>query len=189
MNHKMWLLTSLFGLGQMAYLQEDFTRAEIYFQQVLVLYKDFGNLKWIVWSTRQLGMIATHQGQIDRARPLFGDSQSLGQTQHFDDQFGDPSGDLAFIVGMGVLAKSQGSLILAARFLGAVEAVLESFFKSLYDGSQIECDRVTNQLRNELDEETFATAWAEGCKPTLEQALEEALVPCRQDAGENAEGV
>jgi hypothetical protein len=109
-------------------------------------------------------------------------SQSLGRKLPNGDGFGDPSGDLSFVLWMGTIAESQGQPVLAARFLGAVEGVLETFFKHLLDDlDQIEYERISEKVRAALDEATFTAAWAEGRKLNLEEALEEALAYCRQE--------
>lgn len=73
-----------------------------------------------------------------------------------------------------VILSMIGQLALAARFLGAVEAVLETFFKPLDDWDQKEYDLITGKLRA-LDETALTAAWAEGRKLNLEQAVAYAL--------------
>jgi hypothetical protein len=172
-------------LGELAYCQDDFTRAETYFQEAAVQYRDIGVLEGPVWITRMLACTILRQGQVRRAMQLFLDSQSLGRKLYFEKQ-GDPGGDLAFVLWMGSIAESLGQLGITARYLGAVEGVLETFFKPIDPFDQIEYDRLTGILRAGLDETTFTTAWVEGRKLTLEQALDEALAFCRleMNAGE-----
>jgi tetratricopeptide (TPR) repeat protein len=177
-NHKTFTAYSLVFLGQIAHLQEDFGRTETCCQEALELFNEMGMSDPIVWTYRTLGCCVIGQGQLDRARQLLLKSQSLGRKL----PNGDPSGDLAFVLWMGTIAESQGQLALAARFLGAVEAVLETFFKPLDIVDQIEYERLTGKLRGALDETALTAAWAEGRKLSLEAALEEALVYCRSGA-------
>jgi predicted ATPase/DNA-binding SARP family transcriptional activator len=188
-NYKQLLAYSIGRLGELTYYQDDFTQADTYIQEAVRLFHNMGSLEGIVWSTRMLACLVLRGGQARRARQLFLESQSLGRKLPSGDQFGDPGGDLAFVLWMGSVADSLSQSVLAARFLGAVEKVLETFFKPQEFFDQIEYDRLTGKLRSTLDEQTFAAAWAEGRKLTLEQALEEALTFCRQDTVENSTGM
>jgi predicted ATPase/class 3 adenylate cyclase len=180
-NDKAESIFALGVLGEIACFQEDFTRAESCCQEALALYDEIGILSTaVVWNSRMLGYFAARQGQNERARQFLLKSQSLGRKLPNGDGFGDPSGDLAFVLWMGTIAKSQGQPVLAARFLGAVEGVLETFFKDLDDLDQTEYERITSKVRAALDEPTFTAAWTEGRKLTLEQALEEALAFCHE---------
>jgi tetratricopeptide (TPR) repeat protein len=180
-NDKAESIFALGVLGEIACFQEDFTRAESCCQEALALYDEIGILSTaVVWNSRMLGYFAARQGQNERARQFLLKSQSLGRKLPNGDGFGDPSGDLAFVLWMGTIAESQGQPVLAARFLGAVEGVLETFFKDLDDLDQTEYERITSKVRAALDEPTFTAAWTEGRKLTLEQALEEALAFCHE---------
>jgi hypothetical protein len=88
-----------------------------------------------------------------------------------------------------VILSMIGQPALAARFLGAVEAVLETFFKPLDDFDRREYKRLTDKLRSKLDAAVFTAALAEGRELNLEQVLEEAQAFCRHEPVENAKGV
>jgi len=175
-NHKPASAFAFGLLGQIAHHQEDFSRAETCFLEAMALFNEIG-IRWspVVWISRMLGCCTARQGQIERARQLLLDSQSLGRKMPNGNQFGDPGGDLAFVLWMGSIAESRGQLVLAVRFLGAVEAVQETFFKTLDDFDQKEYERLTVKLRAALDEAAFTAAWAEGRKLDLEQAVALAL--------------
>jgi hypothetical protein len=62
----------------------------------------------------------------------------------------------------------------AARFCGAASVVGLSYPRvSPFD--QIEYDHIVAAIRAQLDEATFAAAWAEGRQMTLDEAIAEAL--------------
>jgi predicted ATPase len=177
---KWWIYSLLSSLGLIVYFQGDYPQAETCYREALSLSREKDDIAQIVWCTRMLGGILARQGDIPRARQLFLESQSLGRKIKYGDLYGDPSGDLAFILWMGGLAEILKRFELAARFLGAVEAILETFFTPLRGHDQWEYERITSLVRARLDETTFTTAWTEGRKLTLEQALEEALAFCRE---------
>jgi tetratricopeptide (TPR) repeat protein len=180
-NRKNIMVLSIQWLGYTAYLQEDYAQSEIYFQQALVINKELGILEGVVWIKRLLGCINFHLGYIPKARQFFLESQFMGRKLSTGDKRGNPGGDLSFVIWMGVLAASIGRPLLSARFLGAVEAILETFFKPLDDQDKREYDLLVGKLRSTLDAATFTSAWAEGRKLSLEEVLEEALVFCREE--------
>jgi len=67
-----------------------------------------------------------------------------------------------------------GELIQAGWLLRVVEDQFEGFFKPLDIWDQAEFDRITGEVRRQLDETTFKSAWASGRQLTLEQAIAEA---------------
>jgi hypothetical protein len=146
----------------------------------LTLFNEIGILDPIVWTYRTLGCALVRQGAIARARQILLKSQSMGRKISNGDQFGDPSGDQAFILWMGITAESQEQPALAARLLGAVEAVQETFFKPLDTIDRNEFERLRDRLRTGPDKAVHSAAWAEGRQLSFEQALEEALVYCRE---------
>ena len=60
---------------------------------------------------------------------------------------------------------------LAARLLGASERALETLGAAYQPNDKWEIDGMIAAVRAQLDEATFQTAWAEGRKLTLEQAI------------------
>jgi predicted ATPase/DNA-binding CsgD family transcriptional regulator len=176
MNSKIPLAMTLARLGELAYRQENFAQAETWFQQAREIFHDIGQLEGIIWTTRMKACVVLRQGQASRARQLFLESQALGRSLYIRDQLGDPGGDLAFVLWTGITAESLGQSAVAARFLGAVEAILESFFKGLDPWDHWEYDRVEGKLRTELDDTALRAAWDAGRNLSLDQALSEALV-------------
>ncbi|HET9224487.1 MAG TPA: hypothetical protein VFO07_18385, partial [Roseiflexaceae bacterium] len=64
---------------------------------------------------------------------------------------------------------------LAARLLGAADALLLALGQPRDWIDSSDHDRVVAATRAQLGEEAFATAWEAGRAMTLEQAIEEAL--------------
>ena len=73
------------------------------------------------------------------------------------------------------MAGVQGQQVRAARLLGAVEALLEATNDHVDPADRAEYDRDVAAARAQLDEATFAAAWAEGRAMTMEQAMAYAL--------------
>lgn len=166
---------TLARMGEQAYRQGDYARSETAFKQALAIFQDSVVMDGTVWVTRMLGCVAFHFGQVAHARQLFLQSQSLGARLFYRDQPGDPGGDLSFVVWSAVIGESLGQPVLAARLLGAVEAILETFFKPLDTWDAKEYELLTGKLRTTLDEATLKSAWTAGRALTLDQAVAEAL--------------
>ena len=75
----------------------------------------------------------------------------------------------------GNLAVAQAQPALAARLLGAAEALREAISAPLTPDSRVEYDQSVDAIRSQVDEMTFSQAWDEGREMTLEQAVEYAL--------------
>ena len=73
---------------------------------------------------------------------------------------------------MAGLAGRSGQPERAARLFGAAELLYEASVTRLEYPDQVEYDRNVAAVRAQLDEATFAAAWAEGRAMTLEQAID-----------------
>jgi hypothetical protein len=73
------------------------------------------------------------------------------------------------------IAKVQEEDQRAAKLFGAAEILRESANLPMLFIEQVEYDREVNDLRANMDESTFAKAWAEGRAMTMERAIAFAL--------------
>jgi hypothetical protein len=73
------------------------------------------------------------------------------------------------------IAKAREEDWRAAKLLGAAETLRESASLPMLFTERVEYDHEVNDLRANMDEMTFAKAWAEGHAMTMEQAIEFAL--------------
>jgi DNA-binding NarL/FixJ family response regulator len=76
-----------------------------------------------------------------------------------------------FIVELAEVAAAQGDCPLAARVLGAAEALRESIGATLLPAYVDPCERAVAAARTGLSEEVFAAVWAEGRTMSPEQVL------------------
>jgi Tetratricopeptide repeat len=84
-------------------------------------------------------------------------------------------GIAACLVGLAGAAAARGNPARAARLLAASEALLEAVQTRLAPAERLEAERHAAAARAQLDEATFAVAWAEGRAWSLEHAIAEAL--------------
>ena len=73
--------------------------------------------------------------------------------------------------GLARLQQGQGSAQLAAKLLGAVEALLSAMNARLDEPEHSDSAQAVALLRTQLDEVNFNRTWAEGQRLTLEQAI------------------
>ncbi len=115
-----------------------------------------------------LGKVACDRGDFPQARDL------LAQSLAFREKMGEWSVPYN-LEGLAVVAGAQGQAGRAARLFGAAEAIREVIHWPLTSDNLPEYHRHVAAVREQLDAEVFAAAWAEGRAMTIEQAVAFAL--------------
>jgi hypothetical protein len=156
-------------LGGNARLQGDDARALALEQESLALCRELGFKSLIPAVLIGLGYIAQRQGDAARARGCFAEALTLCRESDNQQML------VVSLAGLARVAGMQGQPERAARLFGAVEALAELLQAPLSAGHQIEIDRNMALTRAQVDEATFAAAWAEGRALSLEQAIADAL--------------
>jgi len=159
-------------LGELARLEGDYERAGAFYEKALDILRGprsrfsqsslpLFNLAW-VW---------LHRGNHEKANTLF--QESLELTKAYDDNVGTLLCVGGFAAILGMIGKPEQG----ARLFGALESLLESsgLTGRLEALDQKEIDHYVAVVRSQLDEPSFAKAWAEGSAMTFEQAIEFAL--------------
>ena len=159
---------ALHVLGINARLQGDFARALELEQESLALSRELG-IKAIHTVLIGLGYIAQRQGDGARARRCFAEALALCR------EFGDQRWLPLCLAGLAGVAGMVGQPLRAARLFGTAEALAELLDAPPTAIHQMEIDRNVAIARAQLDEATFAEAWAEGRTMTLELAIASAL--------------
>jgi hypothetical protein len=116
-----------------------------------------------------LGSVALFQCDYPKAQALF--IESLGLAGEESDKEGIGRG----LMGLAGVAGLTGQLERAARLLGLVEMFLEAGKRTMDRVDRVVRDRLAVTIRAQLDEATFAAAWAAGRTMMLEQVITEAL--------------
>ena len=169
-----WLYRSW---GEMALEQGDAARALALEQASLALFRELGEVKGTAIALLDLGFVAQQQGDDGRATELCRESLLLART------LDNPWLSSLCLVGFARVAAAQGQQRLAgsqhaeraARLLGAVEACYASSGYHPYRAAGLEYDHALAAARAQLDDATWAAAWAEGRAMALEQAIAYAL--------------
>jgi len=160
---------ALLDLGYAGRLQGDNARAAASYAESLAVFQNLGHMWGIAAVQLALGYLAQAQGDAPRAAACF--AESLVRYR----ELGHQEGIAVCLAGSAGVAGSLGQPVRAARLFGAAEglrarigALGQPIERAAYDASLA-------SVRGQLNQETFAAAWAEGRMLTIEQSIAEAL--------------
>jgi predicted ATPase/DNA-binding CsgD family transcriptional regulator len=156
-------------LGELTRAQDDYDRAEAYYCDCIEVSRQTGEEQRIAMCLGNLGYIAYHLGDFDRAEQYTREAFAL--VVRLRAWFW---ATLSLSTLAGPIA-AKGNPERAACLLGAGEALLEELGVSQQKGDQMETDRYIAAVRAQLDPTTFASAWARGRAMSLEEAIDLAL--------------
>ena len=157
------------ALGEIARVNGQDDRARRYYEAAMAVAEKKGNIFRKYATLLNLSYLAQHENDHERAIRLLRQVLALAR---------DMNNRNALAKSLQVLAHSVGALgdpERAARLLGAAHAAMERMMSVVEPSDQPELDRSIAGVRALLDDATFQTAWAEGAKLALEQAMAEAL--------------
>jgi predicted ATPase/transcriptional regulator with XRE-family HTH domain len=155
--------------GYAVRLQGDNAQAAASYAESLALFQDLGNMWGIAAVQLSLGYLALAQGDAPRAAAYF--AESLARYR----ELGHQEGISVCLAGSAGAMECMGQGVRAARLFGAAEG-LRARIGAL--GQPIE--RATHEesvasVRAQLDQQTFAAAWAAGRALSMEQAIADVL--------------
>jgi predicted ATPase/DNA-binding CsgD family transcriptional regulator len=162
-------------LGELRRVEGDYESARQYYEACLEIVKETGERIREAMQYHNLGVIATHQNQLQLGEKLM--KQALIISIEMDNNY-----NLA--TGMSALAGPAARLGYpkrAARLLGAAHAAMGSLGVNQQPADQIEVDRFIDEVQQALGEEEFSQAWRKGLEMTIQEATDYAL----SDAGED----
>jgi predicted ATPase/class 3 adenylate cyclase len=157
------------GLGLAALYQGDDDRATRHFEEAQTLFRQLSHTYGIAWSCYYLGRVALRRGDDDEAATLLG--ESLEERR----RLGDRRGIAQSLEGLAALASARQQAAWAARFFAVADGLRQELEAPLSPAERTMYERDVARVRAQADEDTFATAWAEGRAMTLEQAIAYAL--------------
>jgi predicted ATPase/class 3 adenylate cyclase len=160
------------GMGNLELDMGNVERAQAWYQEAMNLAQEGGDRYMLAWSLRNLGRVAHARSDDERARALLLESVLLWCEQSFTYGIGCCLDALAGV------AEAQGQPERAARLFGAAQALRIGSHWTQWSwpiGARVDYERDMVAVRTQLDEATFASAWAEGRAMSLEQAIAEAL--------------
>jgi non-specific serine/threonine protein kinase len=169
LEDKWGIAGALFHLGHVARMQDNYAAARSYYEEALALNQEVGNEDGIPWVLCDLGHVGRSQGDYNTARLHYREALVMFQKQ------GNKLGFAYSLEGFASLAAAQGHAERAVRLRGAAEALREAIGVPLPAVDRAQYDHYVETARAALGEKTFAAAWAEGRKMTMEEAVAYAL--------------
>jgi predicted ATPase/DNA-binding XRE family transcriptional regulator len=174
-NDQWSVATTLCNLGEAMQMQGELARASHLLEESLELQKELGDKGDIAYTLRNLANVAREQRNLERAALLLCESLAIAS------EVGTRFAAVGALEGVAEVAHAQGRGALAAQMLALATVLRERYQIARSNRDDINCASTINDLRATLGEEAFATAWAQGQKLSLKEAIE--LVRA-QEAGE-----
>lgn len=169
LGEKPGVAQGLNALGEVARSAGDYQRAREVYEACLEVSKETGELIRQTMVIGNLGFVEYYEGNYERALEL-SKKYLLWMNRNFDTHH-TMSGLAAVSGPLGML----GQPVKAARLLSASSAFMIQIGVDHELGDWHEFAKYSDDLRALLDEESFATAWEQGQKMTLDEAVQYAL--------------
>jgi len=167
-----YIAADLSSLGEEARLSGDYEKAGYLYEEALAQLQPMGQKLDGISNLINLGYVRLQMGQVEEARAHFSESLVSSRELGVETAFGIPG-----IAGIGAVAAAEGDSIRSAHLLGAAEALTNSAGRPRDPVDQVEFDRAAGLARAQLGDEAFATAWTEGMRMTLDEAISLAFGP------------
>jgi DNA-binding CsgD family transcriptional regulator len=146
-------------------LQGNALRARSLLEESLPLYREARDQLGIAESLSLLGRVETLAGDYAAARTAYEESLAIGR------EVGDNRSMSFSLEGLAAVIAVQGDPVWAARLWGAAESLRETVGSPMPPVVRAEYECSVAAACAQLEEKSFAAAWAEGRTMTPEQAL------------------
>lgn len=170
LDDKEGLAQGLCIVGELARTHDDDPLALVVYEECLALVLVTGEMRRESMMLGNLGFIARHQNDTDRAERLFRASMLKALEHQYDKHV-----IINCLIPIAGVMATHGDIHSAVRLFGAVECFLNTMGVAMQAGNQPEYDRELDYIRSLVDGATFEEAWAAGSTMTLEQAVALAL--------------
>ncbi len=153
-------------LGWVALKQQgDIASARTRVEESLALYREMDHREGIAEALSLLGRVEAAWGDHTSARTLYKESLAIAN------DIGDKELIASGLEGLASEVASQGEPAWAARLWGTAEALREAIGAPLQPIDRADYNHAVAAARDQLGEEAFVSAWAEGRIMTAEQVL------------------
>jgi len=164
-NSEAWALGTL---GEITFYQGDTTTARLLLEQSCTRYRELGNETFLAWTLFVLGRVLAAEGDLAGARAVCEESLILVIRVNYGGSFRQIAPALE---GLAAVVAAQGESTWAARLWGRAEAQRETIKTPLPPRYRADYEQAVALARSQLDEASFAVAWAEGRAMTLEHVF------------------
>jgi predicted ATPase/DNA-binding SARP family transcriptional activator len=175
LGDRYWAGAMLNSLGENARVQGNYEQARTFYEQSLKENRASLGRRSIAVTTGNLAWAVLQGGDDGQAKALF--QESL----RFATEMGNQVLAIVTLPGFAAILGRGGKAEQAVRLFGAAETLLEviGVVHGGHPADRMEFEKYLAFTRGQVDEATFAKAWALGCKMTLEQATAFALEETR----------
>jgi non-specific serine/threonine protein kinase len=151
--------------GQLEYLKGNFQRARVRYQESLMTSERLGLRMGVLWYRTLLGYVATHEGDLHRAKRLF-----VETAENFR-RDGSLIGVVFTLEGMAELYIALDRPKQAACLIGWADEMREKIPDTRPPVEQRDVDRTITRCLASMGESRFARAYEKGRRMTVEQAI------------------
>jgi predicted ATPase/class 3 adenylate cyclase len=175
MGLRLQAAATLVNLANVSHYQGDDGRASTLAEEAKAQLSALGAKQQLAISLWTLGNVAFARGDSGRAATLYRESLRLHRT------LGDTGGIAECLEALACVAAADKHGELAARLLGAGEALREAIRTPVSLSDRPAYDRCVAAIRDLLPPEAILCAWAEGKKKPLADVINEALAQTPED--------
>jgi predicted ATPase/class 3 adenylate cyclase len=153
------------GLGHTGHLDE----ARTWFSEALARFDEIGDRRMMLVARSDLAHVLRANGALDEAEERY--RETLREWHHLGHR-----GAIAHqLESMAFLAQARAEPLLAARMLGAAEALREQADSVMLDFERASYEPMVASVRAALDDADFEAAWADGRSLNADDAVALAL--------------
>ncbi len=160
---------AMLSTGMMAKFRGDYAEARLQYAACEPIFREMGDRHRVNMVRSELAHIERYQGHYEKAEAMYRETlpewQRIGHRAAIAHQ-------LECLAAIAIF-REQGKR--AAHLFGAAEALREKIKIPMTQPESQEYERVIASLREGMDKDAFASAWAEGRAMSMEQAIQYAL--------------
>ena len=169
LRHPWGTAITLISLGMIARDREELQRAAALLEEALAIFQQLGDKGYTAYAQLNLGVLASALGDHGRAEAHY--KACLGIRRELQEK----RGIATCLAALGCCAAGVGQFRRAAVLFGAAEALRNATGATLPAYFRSEYERRVAATSRELGETAFQTAWSDGRKMPLDQAIDFAL--------------
>ena len=156
-------------LGDDAFYQGDYQRAQELYEKSADVLREVRDQNFLAYALCRFGHTARYLDDLEEAEEKYLESLSLNM------KLGHKQGVAACISALACVELASSNAVTAVHLFAAVEKQLEKIGFSILPADTIEYEKNVALAQENLSDETFAAAWAEGRSMTTDQAVGLAL--------------
>ncbi|MEZ4736315.1 MAG: LuxR C-terminal-related transcriptional regulator [Caldilineaceae bacterium] len=155
----------LYGRGLVTVAQQRYEEARPFFEESMSTLRQLGDKRSVTMCLAGLADVALSRQETARARAY------IDEALHLSHEVGDRWFAAYTVDGLAATATIEGHIIDATRFFAAADAMRTAIGAATPAARQSIRRAALETLQRHLDGQTFATAWTEGQRLTLEEIL------------------